>query len=44
MSPVIDISVVGPNGIDNIKLWFLGTEEKRGKERDDLLKLIKKQL
>ncbi len=44
MNPAIDISVAGPNGIDNIKFWFLGNEAQRGKERDEFLSLIKKQL
>ncbi len=43
MNPAIDISVTGQNGIDNIKFWFLGNEKQRGKERDEFLKLIKKQ-
>jgi hypothetical protein len=44
MNPAIDISVAGPNGIDNIKFWFLGTEKQRGKERDEFLTLIKRQI
>ncbi len=44
MNPAIDISVAGANGIDNIKFWFLGSEDKRGEERNKFLALIKKQL
>ena len=44
INPAIDISVAGSNGIDNIKFWFLGNELQRGKERDEFLKLIKKQI
>ncbi len=43
-NPAIDISVVGQNGIDNIKFWFLGSEDKRGEERNKFLGLIKKQI
>lgn len=44
VNPAIDIAVAGPNGIDNIKFWFLGTEKARGKERDEYIKLIKSKL
>lgn len=44
MNPAIEISVAGANGIDNIKFWFLGSEDKRGEERNKFLAMIKKQL
>lgn len=43
-NPAIDISVVNGNSMDNLKFWFLGSEEQRGKERDEFLNLIKKQI
>lgn len=44
MNPAIDISVAGQNEIDNIKFWFLGSMKARGKERDEFLSFIKKQI
>lgn len=44
-NPSIELSMASPKGeIDNIKFWFFGTilGIKRGKERDEVLELIKK--
>lgn len=44
-NPAIDLSIAGQgSNIDNIKFWFLGTEQERGKERDNIFSLIKKKL
>jgi len=44
-NPAIDISVGSQGGIENIKFWFFGSRngEKREKERNEFLSLIKKQ-
>ncbi len=44
MNPAIDLSIMGKEGIDNVKFWLLGTQSTRGKERDEFLTLIKKQI
>ena len=43
-NPAIDLSVLGSNGIDNLKFWFLGTEKTRGNERNEFINNIKKQI